>query len=47
MCVNVCAHMCVYMCERVFVRMCVCVSSRGLPELAQNEIFYMNKNGKN
>ena len=23
------------------------VSSRGWPELAQNEIFYMNKNGKN
>ena len=23
------------------------ISSRGLPELAQNEIIYMNKNGKN
>ena len=23
------------------------ISSRGLPELAKNEIIYMNKNGKN
>ena len=31
----------------IFLILCCRNSSRGLPELAQNEIIYMNKNGKN